>query len=724
MSKPRYYLVTFVALICLFMPALPLHALPAPKIEPKPAPDISVNIIRMTPILSANAGQEDAFLDLRVTLSNNTQRSMNGRISVSMQTRTPVLRSALEKWMNPASAPSSARQVTTQDFTSLSPETSVNIDLSIPASQLPLGSRDSWGPRGIAVDALDEFGVVLDSARSFMLWDSGVDFSPSKMMFFIPVTPTAQELLDASTLETSLNVKPSTRLLDLTRLGSNPLVTLAINPTLISDSQNRVQALTQLTSTEVSTLSPPPEDGPATPWFPALDSLAHPLELLPLGDVDLQRLSSERAHARLAPSLLDDWGTLTQGHTVNTQLTNLGIANKKRLIWPVPKDNQVNPDSLNLGLKALKQADSASKAVALLPAELLPPKKQLTYTPSSTAAINTASEQVSAVLTDASLDLSLSQSLTTSDAVGATRGTAESVITHDATSVAGRQWFLAQSAVLTRELPAISRVYVASLPRDAKLLPEAEMTLNQLAQARWLQAISLDQALEEPVPDVKRDETLKTPEEDTSSRAPYPSLSDEFWSQPIALHDEIQTFSSILEDPQALSLPARFLITQFGAVAWRDAIPQHLDSIEKFKEHSQAITKAVVAQPSSTINVIDSSAKMPVGVSNNLSVPINILVNLETEDLRLQPKESPALTIPAHSAKTAQVAIKAVGSGDVRVDVQVLSPLGQTVSTPSSISVRVRADWETSGTAVLGGAVLLFLIVGLIRNIRRGRRSS
>jgi hypothetical protein len=70
------------------------------------------------------------------------------------------------------------------------------------------------------------------------------------------------------------------------------------------------------------------------------------------------------------------------------------------------------------------------------------------------------------------------------------------------------------------------------------------------------------------------------------------------------------------------------------------------------------------------------------------------------------------------------VPVRAIGSGDVDLQVEVLAPSGAVVAGPTSFSVRVRAGWETAGTAVVAAAIALLFIGGIWRTVRRGRSSA
>src|SRR5690606_41226491 len=104
--------------------------------------------------------------------------------------------------------------------------------------------------------------------------------------------------------------------------------------------------------------------------------------------------------------------------------------------------------------------------------------------------------------------------------------------------------------------------------------------------------------------------------------------------------------------------------------------------------------------------------------------PAAALVRRGPRDPRLVGDEEVTLEVAAQQSATAQVPVHAVGSGDVVVDVRLAAPDGSAIDEPTEIRVRVRADWETVGTAVVAGLLALLLVVGLVRTVRRGRRGA
>jgi len=54
----------------------------------------------------------------------------------------------------------------------------------------------------------------------------------------------------------------------------------------------------------------------------------------------------------------------------------------------------------------------------------------------------------------------------------------------------------------------------------------------------------------------------------------------------------------------------------------------------------------------------------------------------------------------------------------------VLAADGTTVGTPTTVNMRVRADWEGRGTGVIVGVLVAIVVTGTVRTVRRGRRTA
>ena len=136
------------------------------------------------------------------------------------------------------------------------------------------------------------------------------------------------------------------------------------------------------------------------------------------------------------------------------------------------------------------------------------------------------------------------------------------------------------------------------------------------------------------------------------------------------------------------------------------------------------MTSSLAAVPSSTINLISSEAQLPVRITSSLSQDVTVQVYLVSDNKRLQVPRTTTVTVPARHQAMVTVPIQAVGSGDVGLTVQVLAADGTTVGTPTTVHMRVRADWESRGTGVIVGVLVSIVVIGTVRTVRRGRRTA
>lgn len=124
-----------------------------------------------------------------------------------------------------------------------------------------------------------------------------------------------------------------------------------------------------------------------------------------------------------------------------------------------------------------------------------------------------------------------------------------------------------------------------------------------------------------------------------------------------------------------------------------------------------------IEQPS-TVNLISQGGELPIGVENSSPIPLTPTVVVQPEDARLLAEEPVESTLEPGQSSAVRVPITAVANGNVTATIRLLDPQGTDVAAPQTFTVRVRADWETTGTAVIAAIVAVGFLFGLIRNFR------
>lgn len=146
--------------------------------------------------------------------------------------------------------------------------------------------------------------------------------------------------------------------------------------------------------------------------------------------------------------------------------------------------------------------------------------------------------------------------------------------------------------------------------------------------------------------------------------------------------------------------------------------------VEAGVNYLASLTDVVSIIPSSTVNVMGRNVPFPVTIANQGEMALSLLVGLEVSDSRLSADEWVETTVPAGGSVTVRIPVQAVGAGEVGVLAVATTHSGVTLDISPEIKVRVRADWEDTGTWVVGGLLVVLFIAGLARTIRRGRRPA
>lgn len=186
----------------------------------------------------------------------------------------------------------------------------------------------------------------------------------------------------------------------------------------------------------------------------------------------------------------------------------------------------------------------------------------------------------------------------------------------------------------------------------------------------------------------------------------------------------IAKFSSIIDDPSLLTDPERSSILQLIGAEWRDdpdawaaALTAHADGTTK------TLTSVAIQQPS-TVQLVSPEAVLPFFVRNDLPFPVNVVLVSTPDNLRLDvERTTPVRAEPGVNTRV-EVGVQArVGSGEVGIELRLLSPTFEQVGPIQRADVTVRADWERIGIIGLSAIVVLLLGAGFVRTVLRRRRA-
>lgn len=718
----------------------------------KTANQVTVSIDALAPEVL----HSDQDLSLTGTITNGTAQTITGADLVTrVQRSTEATSRGLSRWLTGTDESGLSDPFTVPLGHDLQPGGVSQFSITIPAGELPLTSTDQWGPRGVSV-ALTAQDVSLAQDRSILVWDSGTSVASVRMTVFLPVTASAQEMAVLSAPRTKERTEAlgriHSRILGLVSMAGDGVV-VAVDPALIealgvttaSLEQAARNSGSQPSTPDASPQAPQGADssGSSSPTAPSTTApsasatpspqaggttAASPSGKAPQASNEVIQLSAALARAIHTDSLVAlPWGDSDTAALAHLQQTSL-IETAARHTQESAIVKAGAPTSM--AWLASSATDATTVNALAQPAstiitspESLPPADELTYTPSGLSA---SGEH--AVLIP---EQSLSGALTGEDAkpTASDQGT-PTTQSAQASALDTRQLLRGNSAILTRQAPALERNIVVAMPRQAASAVQSSVVRERVAALRsvpWVQSQPLS-ALQE-----RAQEEVAAVAEGTSriERSELPDVvidTNELSADTLAAAGRtattLQSISSVLSEPAALLGDYTSLEAVVSSASWRADPKTRIAQVPAAEAAGADVTSSLAAVPSSTINVISSEAQLPVRITSSLSQDVTVQVSLISNNKRLQVPRTTTVRVPAHQQAKVTVPIQAVGSGDVGLTVQVLAADGTTVGTPTTVNMRVRADWEGRGTGIIVGVLVSIVVIGTVRTVRRGRRTA
>ena len=747
----------------------------APRAEAA-ANQVTMSIDAMAPEVL----HSDQDLVLTGSITNGTGQVITGADLVTrVQRSTEVTSQSLKKWLTGIDESGLSDPVTVPLGRDLQPGEAAQFSITVPADELPLSSADQWGPRGVAV-RLESQGGSLAQDRSVLVWDSGASVTPVHLTAFIPVTASAQEMAVLAGPRTQEREEAVTgirsRVLGLLGMAGDGVV-MAVDPALVealgvtptsleeaarnSGSQpaspdgatqapqgadSSASAASTAPTSEPSasagpsssaSSTPPSSSASATPSASAGPSSSAPSTKTP---DDVTQLSAALMRAIGTGGLVAlPWGDSDIAALAHLQQTSLIETAAQRT-----QESAIVKAGAPTSLAWLASSVLDSTTVGTLPQSTstviasptsLPAADELTYTPSGLGALGDRAvllpeQSLSETLTgEASQTGASDQNGAATQATHDTRSP-QTAQTDQAAELDTRQLLRGDSAILVRQAPALERDVVVAMPRRAASTADPSAVHERVAALRsasWIRPQSLGDLQEHTRAEVEA--TDEGPSHVERSEPPEKVIDDDelpadLLTAASGTAATLQSVSSVLSDPPALLGDYTGLESVVASASWRADPATRSAQVPAAEAAGTGVTSSLAAVPSSTINLISSEAQLPVRITSSLSQDVTVQVYLVSDNKRLQVPRTTTVKVPANQQAKVTVPIRAVGSGDVGLTVQVLAADGTTVGRPTTVDMRVRADWESRGTGIIVGLLVSIVVIGTVRTVRRGRRTA
>ena len=735
------------------------------------AKQVTLSIDTMTPEVL----HSDQDLTLTGTIANGTGQAVSGVDLVTrVQRSTDVTSESLTKWLTGTDESGLSDPVTIPLGRDLQPGETTQFSITVPADELPLTSADRWGPRGIAV-TLESQGTSVAQDRSILVWESGASVTPVRLTTFIPVTASVEEMAVLAGPHSSQRAKTLTsvhsRVLGLLGMAGDSVV-MAVDPALVealgvtsadlekaarnghsqpSTPDGTPQAPQGDDSSGSSSASPSASAAPSAPTESSSPTPSSPSTASPSASATAPSSGGKTSNdvAQLSAALMRAIGTgnlvaLPWGDSDTAALAHLQRADLIETATQRTQESAIVKAGAPASMNWLASSVMDSATVNTLPQststiitspDSLPVTDELTYTPSGLGALGDRA----VLIPEQSLSEALAgePSSKTSDeasqdgASDQARQASSSSQTTQAAELDTRQLLRGNSAILTRQAPGLERDIVVAMPRQAASTADPSALKARVAALRstsWTQSQSLSGLEERARAEVEAVEAGTSGIERSEPSDDNVTDDNELTAATLAAAggtaSRLQSVASVLSDPAALLGEYTDLEAVVSSATWRAKPATCRAQVPAAEAAGTGVTSSLAAVPSSTINLISSEAQLPVRITSSLAQDVTVQVYLTSDNKRLQVPRTTTVTVPAHQQAKVTVPIQAVGSGDVGLTVQVLAADGTTVGTPTTVNMRVRADWESRGTGVIVGVLVSIVVIGTVRTVRRGRRTA
>ncbi|UVI36077.1 DUF6049 family protein [Brevibacterium spongiae] len=591
----------------------------------------------------------------------------------------------------------------------IDPGTSAEFTFTVPADDLELSKSSpvsSWGPRGLAVQLGDDTGLRA-SAVGFTTWYPSPEFDQTKVSVLAPVTLPghseggiiAPEQLDKAIADGG-SLSTIMKLLDHRELA------LAIDPRVI-------------TSFEAAIAEPPPADGEDPPQSDEPSGEAGQSQTPPVGvaeDDDTgasdAELEAEEERRDRLNTWYEDFVSAAQKHTVvalpfgdpdlhalhGSKIERLGsFAQKQRKVvedvfpdartdiaWPVAGS------ATKAGLRALKKSGNST---AILTDEQQPSITGIHDDSHSQTTISDDGESsIDTLITDSKLT-DMSAAAINSD--------------HRASALSE---LVAEAAAIQSEAPYRTRSLMVPLPRTAASAGW-EDTVETLTSSPWIDPTGVDELLDSP----SEARGLLRSDSDAPHirKAAVASLAE--------TRSDQEGFNHVFSDPKGADIRLDRELLSCTSAAWT-LDPKPNDCADRAREQSRTLMDSLhLRKGSSVLLVTGVKTTIPVTIVNDSPAEATLRIRMTSSTPQLRTQETETVKVPAAETMRVDVPVEGLANADVPTTIEMVTADGDALPREESLLVRVRADWENIGTAVVGLALAAVFVIGLIKTISRGR---
>jgi len=563
--------------------------------------------------------------------------------------------------------------------------------VSVSVDMARAGWTDTWGARALLV-TVDGDGEALARQHTALVYAGGIAPAPATLAVVVPVVAPDQpgQIIDAAALSTL--VSSGGALSAVAAQTRNTFATLAIDPRI-----------------PVSLIANGAGDGRGVEWWQALVADQRQAFFTAYGDADLagqiqagatQLLTagSRDASSDVELALASLTPVAATSASTNTPSATKTVPNATATPGPTsspaaPVVNEWTPSTAGMAWPLSDSVDSSALAAMSrggFTSVLLSSGNAGDGWGSVTSA---RVEGLSALISNDGLSSALGRAAgaTTDDQWGA--GMADAV--------------LRLSAFATD--PTTQHATVATLSRSdgAGTVTNLNRTLAALQEFSWVRPQGISEVAAIPAVD-----TALVSKSEAPDRL-------EVIAQLLQRNDAVSSFATIAEEPDVVTNPsARALMVGLaaglnGSASWPVRVDETLAGMNQ-------VLNSVRVSTDSDINMIGSSATLPISVENGLATPVTVVVMADPRNNSVAVGEPVTVKVESRAQAVARFSAEArVSNGTVLVDTWLTSASGLPVGVVRTLTINVRADWEAVGLIIFGLVFAGLVVAGVIRTVKR-----
>ena len=667
--------------------------------EDAPTPSVRVIVDSMSPLIPG----PDATIRIRGRLISTARTDLTD-VSVQLRRSTSPL-DARKQVSQTADAPMSPadgdpdRQLLYSTRTvvadTLPPGGRRPFTLRVPASELGLTEAGTYV---LGIEALgreqgvDEFDTRKGILRTFLPWyPPGSDINPVSLVWLWPLADWPARTTDGILLDnqTPTALSAGGRLANLLAIGAkeNTTVSWIADPALLQTASVMTRGYQVF---QDGTLFLGDREKQARAWLTGLQAATKSpgMRSLPYADVD----ASAVTRAGMSNDVVR---AVTQGPGIASAA--VGAAVPGDLYWA--PFGRIDRPSLNV-------LASAGVTTLVLSAEAMPATDDSQSTEGqATAVLPTSVGSMQVVLTDPGLTRTLTLPQRSASDV-----------------IVARQRFLAETALIAQTLPSdqAARTVVVA-PDSVRWAATASLVaplLRATRQAPWLAPSTLQELLDSSSPSASRERG------GYGEKARDAELSATYMARVARVSEQLDTFTSIIDNPTGISEPFAEALLRAESSAWRTDPESGSALLTSIAVKLEDETARVHVLSEGTITFSGDTGRVPITIANDLDRSVTVGVALRGRpSLRLASEPLTQIRIDAGRMTSVDIDARVIGGGPLTVDVQLLGPESQSYGRSATITVASTAYARAAAWVVAAAfvAILVFVIVGVVRRIRKAQ---